>query len=96
MENINFEEASGLELVRKLKSENSLMERQCVSKQGEKTVQMQCHASSYCCFVQISKRSSLRPGDTAVSQSADCLASKEWAIISGSTYPFCQAPLCKA
>lgn len=27
MENINFEEVSGLELVRKLKLENSLMER---------------------------------------------------------------------
>ena len=37
MENINFEENSGLGLVRKCKSENSLMERQCVSVQGKRT-----------------------------------------------------------
>lgn len=37
MENINSEEPSGLELVRKLKSENSLLEKQQVTTQSERT-----------------------------------------------------------
>ena len=44
MENINFEETSGLGLMRKYKSENSLMERQCVSVQGKQ------HQASYTAF----------------------------------------------
>lgn len=76
MENINFEETSGLGLMRKYKSENSLMERQCVSVQGKRTKHRPSVRRATQRFLQIRKRCRLLPGVTALSQGAACLACK--------------------
>ena len=76
MENINFEETSGLGLVRKCKSENSLMERQCVSVQGKRTKHRHSIRLAMQRFLQIRKRCLLLPGVTALSKGAACLACK--------------------
>lgn len=91
MENINFEENSGLGLVRKCKSENSLMERQCVSVQGKRTKHRHSVRLAIQSLLQIRKRCLLLPGVTALSQGAACLACKVYSY----QVP-CQAPLYKA
>lgn len=85
MENVHFEEPSGLELVRKLKS-------QIVQWKGNvppcrvKGHKHRCGVRRGCTVS--SRKLEKVPGDTAQSQSAACLLSKEWAVFQPLFIPF--------
>lgn len=77
MENVHFEEPSGLELVRKLKSQ-IVQWKGNVSPCRVKGHKHRCSVRRGC-TVSSCKLEKV-PGDTAQSQSAACLPSKEWAV----------------
>lgn len=77
MENVHFEEPSGLELVRKLKSQ-VVQWKGNVSPRRVKGHKRRCGVRRGCTVS--SCRLGKAPGDTAHSQSAACLVSKEWAV----------------